>query len=227
MKQGEIPVQSGCEYKQTEEIRIASLYPSLQRYGRFLAQNKWDGDDIAQEAVFRAFCAYKPCSINQALLKKIAYNCWMDTVRKRKREQVIEQPEQEGKETKQKNSGLVDHLLSQLTLKQAVIFALKEGFQYKSKEIAEIMQTTEFAVKSSLNRARKQLNHPETDERKVTFTNEEEERVFQFLQESLATEDPSILLKAIPTLHSLKSQAVSKPVLSVKQAPSNTLCMAA
>ncbi|WP_394138706.1 sigma factor-like helix-turn-helix DNA-binding protein [Cytobacillus oceanisediminis] len=224
MKQGEIPVQSGCDDKQAENIRIASLYPSLQRYGRFLAQNQWDGDDIAQEAIVRAFCAYKPCSINQALLKKIAYNCWMDTVRKRKREQLVEEPEED---SERKNSGLVEHLLSQLTLKQAVIFALKEGFQYKSKEIAEIMQTTEFAVKSSLNRARKQLNHPETDERKVTFAIEEEEKVSQLLQESLATEDPSILLKAIPALHSLKSQAVSTPVLSVKQAPSNTLCMAA
>ncbi|MBT2687739.1 hypothetical protein J7I93_06080 [Bacillus sp. ISL-47] len=225
MKQGEIPLERGVHLMQEEDM--AGLYSALRRYGRFLAQDYWDGDDLAQEAVIRAFASYPASKINQALLKRIAYNCWMDIVRKRKQEVLVETPEHVWKERERQVSSSVDRLLNRLTLKQAVIFTLKEGFRYKTKEIAEIMNTTEYAVKSSLNRARKQLNYRETDEKKAAFSNEEEEKVSQLLQESLAMEDPSILIKAIPGLHSLKSNSEWKPVLSVKSPPSNTLCMAA
>ncbi|KON87773.1 hypothetical protein AF332_13685 [Sporosarcina globispora] len=225
MKQGKVQAESKVLLKH-EECCIADIFPSLQRYSRFLAQNRWDGDDLAQEAVIRAYNSYSPGMINKALLKKIAYNCWMDTLRNRKREQLEESPEREKKDSSLDGEEAISHLLNRLTLKQAVIFTLKEGFQYKTKEIADILQTTEFAVKSSLNRARKQLQHQVENEAADSFANEEAEKLYQLLQQSVAAEDPSILIKTIPFLRSLKSHA-HKPVLTIPSAPSNTLCMAA
>ncbi len=223
MKQGKVQAESGGIYKQEEESFIENIYPSLLRYGRFLAQNRWDGDDLAQEAIVRAFNSYPPSKINQPLLKKIAYNCWMDMIRCRKREQLEEAPEYDGGKWMYGAGHSADYLLNQLTLKQAVIFTLKEGFQYKSKEIAEIMQTTEFAVKALLNRARKQLQIKGEGKRKFT---EEEKAVYELLKESVAAEDPTILINAIPFLQALESHA-QKPDFTTSSSPANTLCLAA
>lgn len=224
MKHGKVEAESRSSFKQMEGC-MADIYPSLQRYSRFLAQNRWDGDDLAHEAIVRAYKNYAPEKITQALLKKIVYNCWMDTLRNRKREQLEESPEGEKKNAISTGGEAVSHLINRLTVKQAVIFTMKEGFRYKTKEIAEILQTTEFAVKSTLNRARKRLQHPVEDKTADVFTDEEEEKLFHLLQHSVASDDPSILIKSIPFLQSLESHA-KKPVLPVSS-PSNTLCMAA
>ncbi|KAF0819993.1 hypothetical protein KIS4809_1265 [Bacillus sp. ZZV12-4809] len=224
MKHGKVQAESSNTFKQRESC-MADIYPSLQRYSRFLAQNRWDGDDLAHEAIVRAYKNYAPEKINQALLKKIVYNCWIDTLRNRKREQLEESPEGEKRNSSSTEGEAVSHLINRLTAKQAVIFTMKEGFRYKTKEIADILQTTEFAVKSTLNRARKRLQHPVEDKSLEAFANEEEEKLFQLLHHSVASEDPSILIKSIPFLQSLESHA-KKPVLRVSS-PSNTLCMAA
>lgn len=224
MKHGKVQAESRSSLKQKESC-IADIYPSLQRYSRFLAQNRWDGDDLAHEAIVRAYKNYSPEKINQALLKKIVYNCWIDTLRNRKREQLEESPEGDKKITSPSGGEAISHLINCLTLKQAVIFTLKEGFRYKTKEIADIMQTTEFAVKSALTRARKQLQQAVEDKTQDIFANEEEEKLFHLMQQSVAAEDPSILIKSIPFLLSLESYS-KKPVFPVPS-PSNTLCMAA
>ncbi|MGY6211626.1 sigma-70 family RNA polymerase sigma factor [Cytobacillus firmus] len=224
MKHGKVQAESRSSLKQKESC-IADIYPSLQRYSRFLAQNRWDGDDLTHEAIVRAYKKYSPEKINHALLKKIVYNCWIDTLRNRKREQLEESPEGEKKNSISSGGEAISHLINRLTLKQAVIFTLKEGFRYKTKEIADIMQTSEFAVKSVLTRARKQLQHAIEDKTHDIFANEEEEKLFHLMQQSVAAEDPSILIKSIPFLQSLESYS-KKPVLPVSS-PSNTLCMAA
>ncbi|EWG11251.1 sigma-70 family RNA polymerase sigma factor [Cytobacillus firmus] len=224
MKHGNVQAESRNSLKQKESC-IADIYPSLQRYSRFLAQNRWDGEDLAHEAIVRAYKYYSPEKINQALLKKVIYNCWIDTLRNRKREQLEESPEGEMKNPSSGGGEAISHLINRLTLKQAVIFTMKEGFRYKTKEIADILQTTEFAVKSTLNRARKQLQHPVDNKPEDSFANEEEEVIYHLLQQSVAAEDPSILIKSIPFLQSLESHA-KKPVVPVSS-PSNTLCTAA
>jgi RNA polymerase sigma factor (sigma-70 family) len=184
------------------------MYPALQRYSRFLAQNSWDGDDLAQEAFLRAASSYEPERVSQALLKKIAYNCWVDVTRKRKKEQLEESPEPIRNEEKQYvSSEAVDKLMKCLTLKQAVIYALKEGFQYTSKEIAGLLQTSEFAVKSALSRARRQLQ-TDADTGSPDTGSEEAAAVARLLARSLQEEDPGSLLRALPMLPSLKSLSV-------------------
>ncbi|MEF7562630.1 MULTISPECIES: sigma-70 family RNA polymerase sigma factor [Bacillus] len=224
--------------KQVEADQVPALaekademYPALQRYSRFLARNSWDGDDLAQEAFLRAASSYEPERVSQALLKKIAYNCWVDVTRKRKKEQLEEAPEPIRNEEKQYvSSEAVEKLLECLTLKQAVIYALKEGFQYTSKEIAGLMQTTEFAVKSALSRARRQLQS-DADTGSPDTGSEEAAFVARLLVKSLQEEDPGCLLRALPMLPSLKSLSVHaepKPCHHRRQSPPQcTLSIAA
>lgn len=66
MKHGKVQAELRDSLKQKEGC-IADIYPSLQRYSRFLAQNRWDGDDLTHEAIVRAYKNYLPEKINQAL----------------------------------------------------------------------------------------------------------------------------------------------------------------
>jgi RNA polymerase sigma factor (sigma-70 family) len=222
--------QGMADGRQRLSEKADDVYPALQRYSRFLAQNSWDGDDLAQEAFLRAAGSYEPEQVSQALLKKIAYNCWVDMTRKRKRERLEEAPEpvrDEGKPPEGSES--IEKLMKCLTLKQAVIFVLKEGFQYTSKEIAGLMQTTEFAVKSALSRARRQLQTA-ADTESPDSGSEESAAVARLLIRSLQEEDPGCLLRAIPMLPSLKSlsvHAVPKPCRHRQTPPQCTLSMAA
>jgi RNA polymerase sigma-70 factor (ECF subfamily) len=113
----------------------------------------------------------------------------------------------------------VDLLLKQFTPKQAIIFLLKEAFQYQAKEIADILDTTEIAVKSILHRAKKRL---EKDNEADSFWNEEErEQLADLFYETLKTQDPTRLIQSIPTI-------MNVPKLKVNSySPSSTLCMAA
>ncbi|WP_088013533.1 sigma-70 family RNA polymerase sigma factor [Gottfriedia acidiceleris] len=223
--------------EKSDEFYWKEYYPKLQRYCRFLAQNEWDGDDIAQEAFFKAVKFYNKEKMNSALLNKIAYNHWIDTLRKRKEETAI--PDFELSQIAANHS--VDHkinsvelLLKHFTPKQAVIFFLKEAFQYKSKEIADILGTTEIAIKSSLYRAKKRLEKTNKEEDSLSveyfWSEEEREKLDELFHIALEVQDPTVLIQAIPSLENI----VESPKMLVRnfestrtQSPLSTLCMAA
>ncbi|MYL50793.1 hypothetical protein GLV98_14960 [Halobacillus litoralis] len=60
-------------------------YDKLLRYCLFLTRDEWDGKDLAQESVARAFEHYDADEIRPALLKKIAYHVWVDQKRMEKK----------------------------------------------------------------------------------------------------------------------------------------------
>ncbi|MGG0176834.1 sigma-70 family RNA polymerase sigma factor [Gottfriedia acidiceleris] len=230
-------IEKGKQDEMTDEFVWKEYYPKLQRYCRFLAQNEWDGDDIAQEAFFKAVKYYNKEKMNSALLNKIAYNHWIDTLRKRKEETITPDFEL----SKYVASHPIDHkmnsvelLLKHFTPKQAVIFFLKEAFQYKSKEIADILGTTEIAIKSSLHRAKKRLdkssNEAESHSLEYFWNEEEREKLEEIFQIALEAQDPTVLIQAIPSL----DRIVESPKMVFRnfqpartQSPSSTLCMAA
>ena len=193
-------------------------YPKLQRYCQFLAQNSWDGDDIAQETFLKALKYPNPTS---SLLNKIAYHHWIDIHRKRKIESLdLEETTQTQVDqiSFEKIVESIELLLKKFTPKQAVIFLLKEAFQYQSKEIAEMLETSETAVKAILHRAKQRL---EKDISVETFWDDHErERLGELFFEALKNQDPSILIVSLPTISSI--QVVPKMFT-----PSSTLCMAA
>jgi RNA polymerase sigma factor (sigma-70 family) len=217
--------------KQLEDrIQLTELLPGLQRYCRFLSKNHWDGDDLAQEAIIKASQKYQPSEVSSALLKKIAYHHWIDTLKKRQNE-VIGIPEQLSEDRVQFHpSTLIDTvslLLDQLTPKQTVIMMLKEAFGYQSKEIANVLDTTENAVKSILHRAKNRLSKEETIHSVQTFWEEKEKQLlFDLLLESLKVDDPKVLIDRIheiPSLFEIPKLSKSKH----SRSPLNSFCLTA
>lgn len=207
-------------------------YLKLQKYCYFLTQSKWDGDDLAQEAMIKAISYYSQERITPALLNKIAHNHWMDILRKRKNEQMSnEQIREENYSSVGDTIASVDLLLDTFTPRQAIIFLLKEAFQYQSKEIAEILNTTEMAIKSSLNRAKKRIeNEREPFSLDPFWEEEERELLWNLFHDSLVNQDPTVLIEAIPSISRLVDAptTVSRKTIPFKaSAPLSTLCMAA
>ncbi|WP_261129864.1 sigma-70 family RNA polymerase sigma factor [Bacillus sp. Marseille-Q3570] len=224
-----IHVQS--ENLQSEELQ--ELYSKLNRYCHFLSQNKWDGEDLAQETLFKALHHYgkQKIELNVALLKKIAHNLWTDQLRKRNREVIGFTPEDTDEENmfKERTIDLIEHLISGLTPKQAVIFTLKDAFRYQITEIAEIFGMTETAVKAALNRARKRLAKlaPEEDLHPIHEHGDDNEREMlrTTLTEAIQSDDPTVLIRIIPALFPAQTQPKLK--LMNFTSPSSSLSMAA
>jgi RNA polymerase sigma factor (sigma-70 family) len=216
--------------EQKENIGITQLYPGLQQYCKFLAQNGWDGDDLFQETIIKTIRHYESSQINSALLKKIAYHHWVDTIRKRKHE-IPGIPEYFTglKSASAQNSAAetVELLMEKMTPKQSVIFILKEAFRFQSAEIAGLLEMTEMAVKSSLHRARKRLEKAVEIREVDSLLDEEEEKLLSnLLSESLQAQDPTVLLENIREIPSLF--AAPKMVMSMhSSSPLSSFKMAA
>ncbi|MBT2636850.1 sigma-70 family RNA polymerase sigma factor [Bacillus sp. ISL-39] len=208
-----------------EDSGIMIHYKSLQRYCRFLTKSSWDGDDLVQEVTVKAIRHYEPSQISAALLKKIAYHQWVDTIRKQSRE-ITGIPENLASFTQGSVRDTVEMVMSKLTPKQAVIFILKEAFRFQSREIAELLDSTEMAVKAALHRARKRLEREgglrEVDQE---LNDEEEKLLSDLLCESLQSEDPTVLLENIQEIPAL---APCSPEMSLhSRSPLSTFKMAA
>lgn len=183
--------------------KLIELYPKLVQYCQFISQNKWDGEDLAQETMFKAIDRYQyKREMNAALLNKIAYNTWVDSIRKRNRETLCEIPEQHHEHFL--SDEWIEKMFDTLTMKQATILTLKEAFHYKLSEIAEVLEMNETAIKSVLNRARRRLEKLMDAEdgfhstHQVHESNEEDFRAV--LYEALQTEDPTRFLRIAPEI---------------------------
>ncbi|MGF6950538.1 RNA polymerase sigma factor (sigma-70 family) [Neobacillus sp. B4I6] len=213
-------------------------YPKLRRYCHFLARNGWDGDEIAQETFIKALkYGNHSQKLTTALLNKIAYNHWIDMLRKRKNETVeadLDFSTHSLTNQLDNTRESVDILLKNFTPNQAIIFLLKEGFQYQLKEIASMLDFTEMAVKSNLHRAKKRLDKA-IDEGQVQsvdlfWEEEEREQLSDLFYEALKNQDPTILIQALPSrtgISKVPKHVTGKLRSKPNYTPSSTLCMAA
>jgi DNA-directed RNA polymerase specialized sigma24 family protein len=187
------------------------VYHELLRFCRFLSQSEWEGNDLAQEAVLKGIQHYQG-EASLPLLKTIAKHVWIDTIRKRKREVLSNSGEDlQEKVTENACMECIEFLTLLLTPKQAVIFTLKEGFLYKSGEIADLLHTAETAVKSALHRANKRLKkHRENKDlsgfEHALWKDEEEMKLAELILQAVKNQDPEILIKAIPSIPSLAGE---------------------
>lgn len=219
----------------THEEEIEELYSKLQRYCQFISQNKWDGEDLAQESFLKTWLHYKyQPEISAALVNRIAHNEWINTIRKRKKETLEDIPEQSQNETEQivNRFEAIQKLIHQLTPKQAIMFALKEGFQFQLSEIAELLDTSEAAVKAAIFRAKQRLGKKEHNPIIKQYWNEEERQQIEILlHDSFKAQNPSILIRSIPNIRSLRKDdtltcSMKKPSPLFNH-PSRTVYMAA
>ncbi|MCA1066282.1 sigma factor-like helix-turn-helix DNA-binding protein [Rossellomorea sp. AcN35-11] len=213
------------------EEGMEDLVPKLYRYCYFLTKNKWDGEDLAQESIFKALSQYPDRRRwSSSLLNKIAYHVWIDKVRKQSRELIGRVPELiiEDQPLEGISKDMIQLLSNTMTPKQLVTFILKEAFQYKISEVATMLNMTETAVKALLNRSRarvKKISDEEVGAVQSFWDENLQEELNTILYRSLKAQDPSLLLAYLPLL--LKHQVVQTLTPRTSPSPSAVLSSAA
>jgi RNA polymerase sigma-70 factor, ECF subfamily len=142
--------------------QIIAVYPQLMSYCCNLTGDNWDGEDLAQETMFKVLVSYSGTTqkLNAGLFYTIARNQWIDIVRKRSKETLTDRIEHEERHCPSSSfeiSNLIVTILKNFTLQQTVIFLLKDVFSFNNKEISEELSLTEGAVKASLFRTRTRM----------------------------------------------------------------------
>jgi len=140
--------------------------PDLFRYCRSLTGNVWDGEDLAQDTLLKAYAALGRGDLHgetsrlrslKGYLLRIASNLWIDRQRRAARAARLDVPTpaaDAGGETRAELRNAARHLFRDLPPKERASVVLKEVFDLSLDEIAELLSTTPGAVKSALARAR-------------------------------------------------------------------------
>jgi RNA polymerase sigma-70 factor, ECF subfamily len=141
------------------------LRPELYRYCRHLTRSPWDAEDLAQDAMSRAFVTlgtlFSELPEPRAWLFRVASNAWLDRVRRARREQqlAVDEAEQASPEP-QASREAAGTLLTRLAPQERVAVLLKDVFEFSVEEIAAVLATTPGAVKAALHRGRGRLSEP-------------------------------------------------------------------
>ena len=145
------------------------LRPELYRYCRYLTRSPWDAEDLAQDALARAFTTLSHMGHAppnpRAWLFRVASNLWIGRVR-RDRHVLLGEPAPEPSTTTpdpQATREAASTLVAQLAPQERAAVVLKDVFELTLEEIAEALSTTVGAVKAALHRGRGKLEEPEPD----------------------------------------------------------------
>ncbi|TMV51996.1 RNA polymerase sigma factor [Paenibacillus mesophilus] len=131
----------------------------LYRFCKMLTRSEWDADDLVQETLVKLFTygRNREIPVSKSYLFRTATNAWIDICRKNK---VVLVELQELPDTAAADPdpielhGSLELLLETLPLGQATVVLLMDVFQYTAKETAQMIDSTEGAVKAMLHRAR-------------------------------------------------------------------------
>jgi RNA polymerase sigma-70 factor (ECF subfamily) len=141
------------------------LRPELYRYCRYLTRSPWDAEDLAQDAMARAFATLGQMGDAppnpRAWILRVASNLWLDQVRRRWREEPLREQEREatGRDPRAVREA-AGTLIGQLSPQERAAVILKDAFDLSLEEIAEALATTTGAVKAALHRGRGKLIEP-------------------------------------------------------------------
>lgn len=147
---------------------IAALLPRLRRFGRALARNPEDADDLVQIAVERALShteQWRPGTQLDSWIFRIMQNAWIDETRARERRGQTFVEEEAGEHIGEAtNDAQMDVLavrkaVAQLGDDQRVVvgLVLVEGLSYK--EAAAVLEIPIGTLTSRLARARENLQN--------------------------------------------------------------------
>ncbi|HEY8120427.1 MAG TPA: RNA polymerase sigma factor [Myxococcota bacterium] len=143
----------------------APLRPALHAYCRKLTGNLWDAEDLAQEALLRAFAAlgsiHHEIESPRAYLFRVASNAWIDAARRREGEASALAALDASAAPSEPPPGAVRdagrELFTRLAPQERAAVVLKDAFDASLEEIAEILSTSVGAVKAALHRGRERL----------------------------------------------------------------------
>lgn len=145
---------------------VSRLRPQLHRYCARMTGSITDGEDVVQDALFRAYRSLDTYDDDRALapwLFRIAHNHCIDFLRRRAvRVEAETAAAEPGFVAPHELSGArvgtaIEHLVLNLPPKERACVLLKEVFDYSLEEIAELVDSTVGGVKAALNRGRSKL----------------------------------------------------------------------
>jgi RNA polymerase sigma-70 factor (ECF subfamily) len=145
---------------------ISRLRPQLHRYCSRMTGSITDGEDVVQDALFRAYRSLDSYDDSRPLepwLFRIAHNICIDFLRRRgvrveaeisaATPDFVAPPDVPGTGL----SPAIEHLVLHLPPKERACVLLKDVFDYSLEEIAELVDSTVGGVKAALNRGRSKL----------------------------------------------------------------------
>lgn len=170
---------------------IAEHDEALRKYCRFLSGSAADAQDLLQETWLKAWAAFreKGGARNRTYLRSVAYRAWIDRVRKRKDDAVLDPVKERAVDAVDplRLWSAANRLVSVLTPDQRTVYLLIEYLRFTAAETAELLGTTEGGVKASLHRARKKLDKRRQREQERTeplaeSNDSDEQAVFAYMQ---------------------------------------------
>jgi len=145
---------------------ISQLRPQLHRYCSRMTGSITDGEDVVQDALFRAYRSLDTYDDSRPLapwLFRIAHNQCLDFLRRRGVRVEAETAAAEPDFVAPADfSGVsvgpaIEHLVLSLPPKERACVLLKDVFDYSLEEIADLVDSTVGGVKAALNRGRSKL----------------------------------------------------------------------
>jgi RNA polymerase sigma-70 factor (ECF subfamily) len=160
---------------------VEPLRGDLYRYCRRLAGSMWDAEDLVQDTLLRAFgsmarrddqrqyCA-EPGDVRnaRAYLFRIASNLWIDSLRRTRPAALLTESSataEPAPDERLRTGEAASRLIAGASPQERAALVLKDVFDFKLEEIAEMLTTTPGAVKSALHRARTNLKREQPDGR--------------------------------------------------------------
>jgi RNA polymerase sigma-70 factor, ECF subfamily len=145
---------------------ISHLRPRLHRYCSRMTGSLTDGEDVVQDALFRAYRSLDTYDDSRPLapwLFRIAHNHCLDFLRHRgvrqEAEAAVAEPDfiDPGDPSGPAVGPAIEHLVLNLPPKERACVLLKDVFEYSLEEVAELVDSTVGGVKAALNRGRSKL----------------------------------------------------------------------
>lgn len=147
---------------------LEQALPALRRYCLSLTSNAWDSEDLFQQTLMKAWpkLQSRPSTLHiEAYLITIAKNCWIDEMRKQTTarsfsSQLISDESSfiADWEVEWKVEEALELLINSLPPLQRTVLLLRDVFGYPGPEVADLLSTTEGAVRVALHRARRTLS---------------------------------------------------------------------
>ncbi|MUT64637.1 RNA polymerase sigma factor [Paenibacillus sp. NEAU-GSW1] len=138
----------------------------LRRYCGRLAGSGWDGEDLFQETMIKAFRRFQKWperALSRAYMYRIAANAWFDICRRRKiaflPEVLADQAELSYVSDWNRDDvrDSLEMLMDRLEPRQAALIVLTDVFGFTPAETASVLGQPATAIKSALHRARTRL----------------------------------------------------------------------
>src|SRR5262249_20795575 len=177
---------------------ISHLRPRLHRYCARMTGSITDGEDVVQDALFRAYRSLDTFDDSRPLapwLFRIAHNHCIDFLRRRGVRQEAEAAAAEPDFTEPEFSSqpavgpAIEHLVLNLPPKERACVLMKAVFEYSLQEIADLVDSTVGGVKAALNRGRSKLASPENRPESQRVTAPDNKQILQLYVERFNRRD--------------------------------------